>query len=426
MNNSAGMLRDLALGLGLAGYAAKKRAQTGAWPSLRERTGWAGVVPRRAPGPRILLHGVSVGEVDALEPLARALAESPQRPDVLLSAGTATGFVRAQALYAGLAPVVRFPLDFTWMVRRFLDSVDPGLVLLGELELWPSFMKECQRRRIPVAVVNGRLSGRSFRMYSRGGRFVRRMFGQLAMAAAQTRLYRERFVALGVPPDRAVVGASLKWDAAQRAPDPEAAEALACDLGLDRDRPLVVAGSTGPGEEEAILRSRPPGCQLLLAPRNQDRWDEVAALVPGMTRRSRTARGSGRARGSRAGPPVFLLDTIGELPLAYSLADAVFVGRSLGPMGGSNPLEPVALGKPTAMGPHCENFAEIVSQLVRGGGLVVSRDPMAVAAKWLADPDGAAQVGRAGRRVLEQNSGAAEQQARLVLELVPVPHWPPA
>lgn len=406
------------MGAGLAGYAAKKRLQTGAWPSLGERNGKIGRVAMRQQGPRILLHGVSVGEADALEPLARELARSPQRPDVVVSASTATGFARAQALYAGLAPVVRFPLDFTWMMRRFLDAVEPSLAVLGELELWPSFMDECRRRGTAVAVVNGRLSRRSFRRYGRGRPFVRGMFGQLAMASAQDRLYRDRFVALGVPPDRAVVGGSLKWDAARRAPDPEAADALARDLGLDRNRPLVVAGSTGPGEEEAIIRTRPPECQLLLAPRSQDRWDEVAGLVPGMTRRSLGADG-GASRGNGAGnADVFLLDTIGELPLAYSLADAAFVGRSLGPMGGSNPLEPVALGKPTATGPHCENFREIVSRLVAGGGLVVSADPMAVVAGWLADPNTAAQVGRAGRRVLERNRGTARRCARAVLGLV--------
>lgn len=420
MSGFNGAFRNLAVGLGLAGYAVKKRGQTGAWPSLRERNGKVAGLAERSGGLRMLLHGVSVGEVDALEPLARALAQSLQRPDIVLSASTETGVARARDLYAGLAPVVRFPIDFTWTARRFLDAVEPSLVLLGELELWPSFMEECRRRQVPVAVVNGRLSRRSFRMYRRGRRFVHDMFGQLAMASVQTRLYRDRFVALGAPPKRVVVGGSLKWDAARRAPDPEAAEALARDLGIDRNRPLVVAGSTGPGEEKAIIRARPPGCQLLLAPRNQDRWGKVAALAPGMIRRSRTG-GDCRTRGGSARDPrprVFLLDTIGELPLAYSLANVVFVGRSLGPMGGSNPLEPVALGKPTTTGPYHENFRDIVSQLVGGGGLVVSRNPMSVAADWLADPDAAARVGRAGRRVLEQNLGTAQRCARAVLQLV--------
>ncbi len=411
-------MRDLAFAAGLAGYAAKRRLEGGGARGrrngLRARDGTAAQVARRAPGPRILLHGVSVGEVDALVPLARGLAGAPQRPDLVVSAGTATGVRRARDLYVDLAPVVRFPLDFSWMVRRFLESVRPDLVLLGELELWPSFMAECRRRGVAVGVVNGRLSEKSFRSYRRIRPLVRRMFADLAVASAQTALYRERFVALGAAPERTVVGGSLKWDAARRRPDREAAEALARDLGIDGGRPLVVAGSTGPGEEEAIVRSRPPGCQLLLAPRSQDRWDEVAARIPGVIRRSRP----GNRRPGSGSSHVFLLDTIGELSLAYLLADAAFVGRSLGPMGGSNPLEPVALGTPTVTGPHHENFDEIVARLVAGGGLAVSREPMTVVARWLADPVAADRAARAGMEVVKRNRGVAESTARMALDLV--------
>ena len=335
------------------------------------------------------MHGVSVGETHALEPLVGALAASPAAPDVVVSASTATGFERAVRLHAGRHEVVRFPLDFTWMVGRFLGGVRPEVVVLGELELWPSFLAACARRGIAVCVVNGRLSERSYRGYRRWRPLARRMFRRLAWVSAQTAVYRDRFVALGVPADRVVVGGSLKWDAALKEPDAREAEALAEALGIDRDRPLIVAGSTGPGEEEVLLRGLPGGCQLLLAPRRPERWDEVAGLVPGMRRRSgRAELGGGMTeydegmteydRSMRQGgqsirndgndrPGVFLLDTIGELPAAYALADAAFVGRSLVPMGGSNPLEPVAVGKPAVIGPHHENFAGVVAELVAGG-----------------------------------------------------------
>lgn len=411
-SRTGGALRDAALAAALAGYAAKRRLLSSSprrAAALRERDGAVGETPRRTPGPRILLHGVSVGEVDALVPLARRLAAAPERPDLVVSATTATGFARAQELYAGLAPVVRFPLDFTWMVRRFLGALRPDLVLLGELELWPSFLAECRRRGVPVGVVSGRLSERSFRFYRRARPLVRRMFAGLTMASAQTALYRDRFVALGAAPERTVVGGSLKWDAALRKPDGEAAEALARDMGIDRERPLVVAGSTGPGEEEALARELPVGCQLVLAPRSQDRWDAVAARIPGVVRRSRPREGRGVAAGAR----LFLLDTIGELSLAYSLADAAFVGRSLGPMGGSNPLEPVALGTPSVTGPHYENFEDIVERLAAAGGLAVSSEPMTVVARWLADPADARRTANAGRLALERNRGAAERTARM-------------
>ena len=443
-----GPLRDLALGLGLLLYRARKRVRTGAWlTGVRDRSGRVAAPPRRAPGPRVLVHGVSVGETNALEPFVEALAASHPAPDVVVSASTVTGFELAGRIHAGHREVVRFPLDFTWMVARFLDSIRPELAVLGELELWPSFLAACARRRIPVCVVNGRLSERSYRGYRRWGILARGMFRQLAWVSAQTETYRDRFVALGVPEDRVVVGGSLKWDAALKEPDPREAEALAAALGIDGDRPLIVAGSTGPGEEEVLLRGLPEGCQLLLAPRRPERWDEVAGLVPGMMRRSGSVGmgrdgqslirdgqnmrdggltmlegghgpGGGCSRRARS-PSVFLLDTIGELPAAYLLADAVFVGRSLAPMGGSNPLEAVALGKPAAIGPYHENFAGVVAELVAAEGLVVSADPMAVISRWLEDPVAVDRVVAGGRGALERNRGSAERAAEGVLSALP-------
>ena len=410
-----GLLRDLALGLGLAAYAAMQRLRTGNWrDDMRTRNGKVHSPRRHAPGPRILVHGVSVGETHALQPLVEALAESSAAPDVVVSASTATGYERARAIHAPGREVVRFPLDLTWMADRFLDRVRPALVVLGELELWPSFLAACARRRIPVCVVNGRLSRRSFRGYQRWRALVRPMFRRLDLVVAQTETYRDRFVALGVPAERAMVGGSLKWDAAARDPDPARAAALAAALGVDVARPVIVAGSTGPGEEEVLLGGLPDGWQLLLAPRSPDRWSEVAGLVPGMPRRS----GKPPQQSPRGAPQVFLLDSIGELPAAYLLADAVFVGRSLTPLGGSNPLEPAALGTPVVIGPHYENFAGVVSALEQEGGIAVSTDPMAVIRGWHADPESAAAVVEGARLAMAQNRGVARSTAERILELL--------
>ena len=409
-----GLFRDLALGLGLVAYAVRKRIGKGSWPAdLRSRSGRLARPLRGANGPRILVHGVSVGEVHALEPLVEALSASPAAPDVVVSASTSTGFERARGIHAPDREVVRFPLDFTWMTARFLDTVRPDLVVLAELELWPSFLAACARRRIPVCVVNGRLSEHSFRGYRRLRALARSMFRQLALVAAQTATYRDRFVAMGVPADRAVVGGSLKWDAAPADPDPAEAAALAAALGIDRSRPLIVAGSTGPGEEEALLQGLPDGWQLLLAPRHPDRWDTVAQLVPGMPRRSRAT-----AHRSRKAHRAFLLDSIGDLGAAYLLADAVFVGRSLTALGGSNPLEAAALGKPVVTGPHYENFTGVVSALRQEGGIAVSADPMAVIRGWLADPEAAAAVAEGARRAMARHRGVARSTADRVLKLL--------
>ncbi len=415
-----GLVRDLAVGLGLGVYAVKHRIGAGRWRSdLRTRSGRVGVVARRRSGPRILVHGVSVGEIHALEPLVGALGRSPRTPDVVVSASTETGHARAQRLYGESHEVVRFPLDLTWMVGRFLDSVRPDMVALAELELWPSFLAACWARGIPVCVVGGRLSKRSFRGYSLGRLLVARMFRRLALVVAQTETDRSRFEWLGALPQRTVVGGSLKWDASATGVDAEdgeaeAAERLAAELGVDRARPLVVAGSTGPGEEKALLDRLPPECQLLLAPRDPDRWDEVARLAPGMRRRTQASSPPAESSAARA----FLLDTLGELTVAYRLADAAFVGRSLVPMGGSNPLESVARGKPTVTGPHCENFRGVVEALQADGGIVVTDRPMATVGAWLADPDAAARVVAGGRRALERNRGASERTARELLRIL--------
>lgn len=413
-----GVLRDLVLGTGLIAYCAKKRVATGRWPTgWRERDGAVGPVARRATGERVLVHGVSVGEINALGPFLEALAASSSAPDVVVSAGTATGFERAVRLHEGRREVVRFPLDFTWTTRRFLDAVAPRMVALAELELWPTFAEACARRGIPICVVNGRLSSRSYRGYRAWRPLARRTFRNVSLVAAQTETYRQRFVAMGVPRERVVVTGSFKWDAALRPPNAEAATQLAVALGIDRTKPLVVAGSTGPGEEERLLAGLPRTCQLLLAPRDPNRWDRVAALRPGIVRRSRRPGASGAAL--REGARVFLLDSLGELADAYLLADAVFVGRTLTPLGGSNPLEPLALEKPTVVGPHWEHFEGVVTELLRTGGIAVSDDPMSVVAEWLADPAKGEAVVAGARCAFRKNRGASARTAKLVAGVLP-------
>ncbi len=411
-----GLLRNLVLGFAVVAYALRRRSSPReALTTLRERSGRVDAPGRGGSNPRVLVHGVSVGEQVALRSLVEALAESELRPEVVVSATTNSGVEVARRTHAGRHEVVRYPLDFTWMTSRFLDAVRPQLVVLAELELWPSFLAACSRMRIPVVVVNGRLSGRSWRGYRRWRRCARRMMRSLAQVQAQSELYRDRFVELGVPAERVLVAPSLKWDAGSAAPaDCEAARSIAAALGIDRSRPLVVAGSTGPGEEEALVKTLPEGCQLLLAPRRPERWEEVARLAPKMPRRSATVGGAEPGAGAR----VFLLDTIGELAAAYHLADAAFVGRSLVPMGASNPLEPIAAGVPAIVGPHYENFAEIVDELVAAGGVAVSDDPMEVAARWIQQPDAAAAVASRGRSVLERNRGVSRRAAAHILELL--------
>ncbi|MDE0074091.1 MAG: hypothetical protein OXR82_05330 [Gammaproteobacteria bacterium] len=364
--------------------------------------------------PTVLVHGVSVGEVAAMRQLVGLLAA---RTRVVVSSTTDTGVARARVLYRSRHAVVRYPLDLSWMVRRFLDAVRPDVVALAELEVWPNFVTECTRRGIPVCVVNGRLSPSSYRGYRRARAWLQPVFRQLAAVAAQNEGYADRFIDLGVPRDRVRVTDTMKWDTSSRPPpgsrpsdpDPAAAEALATALGLDRTRPLIVAGSTGPGEEKELIATRPPAAQLLLVPRKPERFDAVAALHPAIRRRSR----------ARSGPTdLFLLDTMGELELAYALADVAIVGRSFAPMGGSDPIPAVAAGCATIIGPHHENFTDVVSALAAGGGITVTDTPMAAATRLLDDPDDRRRMARSGQRVIEEHRGGSARTADLVLRLL--------
>ncbi len=354
----------------------------------------------------ILLHAVSVGEVNALRALVPRLA---QEAPVVVSVGTDTGIARARELFSGTAAIVRYPIDASWMVRRFLDAVRPRLVALVELEVWPNFIAECQRRGIPVGVINGRLSERSFRGYRRARVLLGPSFRRLAFAAVQDEAYAARFLAMGVQPDRCVVTGSMKWDAVKIEDGAPGAERLAAELGIDRSRPLVVAGSTGPGEEALLHAACPADVQLLCAPRKPERFNEAAAGLPGCVRRSHQRAGTGATR--------FLLDTIGELRGAYALAQVVVVGRSFGNLFGSDPVEPIALGKPTMMGPASSDFESMVRPLEAGGGLIrTTRESLGADLRALLS-DGArrASIAQAGRRVILERQGATERHAALLL-----------
>jgi 3-deoxy-D-manno-octulosonic-acid transferase len=395
------------------------RKKRGGWAERFGRVSPAGDVPPGKIG-RVLLHAVSVGEASALRDLVPMLA---REAEVVVSVTTDTGLERARALYKDVATVVRYPLDLSRSVARFLDSVRPDAVGLVELEVWPNFVAACSRRGIPVGVINGRLSARSFRGYRKIRRLLAPTFGRLAFAAAQDHDYALRFQHMGVAPRAVFITGSMKWDAARPDADPArahaAAEELASNLGIDRARPLVVAGSTAEGEEALLHASVPAGAQLLCAPRKPERFDEAAAALPGCVRRS-ARKGAGPLSPAGGGGGRFLLDTLGELRAAYALADVVVIGRTFAPLGGSDPIEPAALGKPVVVGPSVENFATIVDTLARGGGVVrATRDTLpGLLRDLLADGARRAAMAKAGPEVVRAEQGATARHADLLLSLL--------
>jgi 3-deoxy-D-manno-octulosonic-acid transferase len=388
---------------------------------LRQRLGrvpvWAG------PGRPLWLHAVSVGEVMAATPLARELLA--RRPDLPLLVSTVTDTGRAvaeQRLPAGR--FVFFPLDFGWAVGRALDRLQPRLVLLTETELWPNFLAACAGRGIPVAVINGRISPRSFPRYRRVRRWFGRVLSDVRLFCMQTAQDAERILLLGAPADRVRVVGNLKYDLAAPGATSDVA-AVRARLRLPPDRRLIAGGSTHRGEEEILLeafrnlsRSRRDLC-LLLAPRHPERLEEVERLVRrlGLS----WVRRSELPAKPLDGVSVILLDTMGELALLYAAAAVVFIGGSLIPHGGQNMLEPAAVGRPVLHGPHMGNFAEM-RDLFREAGAAMQVDGAAALLEKLAmlldDPALAERMGRAGRQIVETHRGATRRTADLVEALL--------
>ena len=392
-----------------------------------ERFGKIEPLPARTPElPRVMVHAVSVGEVNATRQLVPLLAE---HAEVVLTATTDTGLVRARALYDGAERVWvrRYPLDFSWCVRRFFDAAAPDVIALVELEVWPNFTGIAARRGIPVAVVNGRLSAGSFRGYRRIGALTRGMFRRLRCAAVQDETYAERFRAVGVRDVR--ITGSMKWDAPGPGANTEAAAKLADELGIDRSKPLIVAGSTAAlrkrfvdggapaGEcEEALLHAATPeGAQLLCAPRRPARFDEAFEELGGAERCNRRSA----PEANRDGVDRFLLDTIGELALAYQLADVVVIGRSFGQLAGSDPIEPAGLGAPVIAGPMMRDF-ESITRAFEGPDAIVraARDSIGAAiANLLNDSTRREGIATRAAEVIERCRGASWRHAELLIAL---------
>ncbi len=391
-------------------WARKKRA---GWD---ERFGHIGPMLTRGAGSstgraRVVLHAVSVGEAAACRALVPLLAE---RADVIVSVTTDTGLARARALYADVCDVVRTPLDFSWAVRRFLDFTRPDVLGLVELEVWPNLVRQCQARGIPVGVINGRLSERSFKGYRRGRLLIGPSFRRLNFAAVQDEDYVARFRAMGVAPERVKVTGSMKWDAvevAEGSARTEASLALAAALGLDVSRPIVVAGSTAPGEEALLHAAVPGDVQLVCAPRKPEWFDQAAAAMPGCVRRS---AGVGSAT---PGATRFVLDSIGELSTLYRVADVVVIGRSFGGLYGSDPMEPAGLGLPVLIGPEHADFAAGVGLLEAAGGIrVVDRAGLAEAVSdLLADQAARRSMGEKARACVRAQQGASARHADLLI-----------
>ncbi len=388
------------------------------------------------------IHAVSLGEVNATHSLVAEIEKRLPDHDIAISATTDTGYAAACKQYAP-RHVFRYPLDFSCVVGRTLDHIRPRAIILMELEVWPNLVTLAGRRGIPILIANGRVTEeRSMRRFRKPfiRSLARRMFGGITFAGVQDETYAARFEELGVPRERVVVTGTMKYDTALVADSIPGDEALAQAMDIDRERPLFVAGSTGPGEEAMILdafgrlKADHPGLQLAIIPRKPERFAEVAKVIEAAgyvcTRRSqRPDLGGQDARVARldAGPSsrdesrgaVLLGDTMGELRKFYSLADVVFVGRSLVPMGGSDLMEVAGLGRAMCFGPHVENFTDVAEKLLAAHACVQVRSVEELAPaldRLLRDPEAAGKLGPAAQEVVRRNVGATSRTVDLLCQ----------
>lgn len=385
---------------------------------LSERLGFIPARLRPVAGnvPVLWIHAVSVGEVLAASRLIEDLNQRLPDWRVMVSTTTRTGQRLARERF-GADHVFYFPLDFAFAVRAWLRFLRPRMLVLLETEFWPRMLIECRLAGIPVAVVNARISDRSWPRYQRLARFWRPFLSGFSAVQAQTDLDAERLRALGALNVR--VGGNLKFDVRATRP---AAVTERLREHLPPDARVLVLGSTIAGEEELLLEAIPEDVVTVIAPRHPERFGDVAQLL-----RRRGVPWIRRTEWMQAPTPlqpgsVFLLDSVGELASVYSLAHAAFVGGSLVPSGGHNPLEPAQFGVPVLMGESYENFRGIVEALRASQAIrIVRREELRAAlAGTVVDPAAARAMGERGRQVFEREAGATARAVETILEILAV------
>jgi 3-deoxy-D-manno-octulosonic-acid transferase len=390
------------------------------------REGWAqkflGRVPlRNSDRPCAWLHAVSVGEVNLLKTLIAELASRHPDWQCVISTTTLTGYRLAKSRYPDLS-VFYCPLDFSWAVRTAMRRIRPNLLVLAELELWPNLIWAAGQHGARVAVVNGRLSDKSYRGYRRIRRLIAPVLARLDLVAAQTGQYAERFLALGACTEVVYVSGSLKFDGAQTNRQNPVTVGLRKLAGFLDDDCVFLAGSTQWPEEQLALAtyrelvSEHPRLRLVIVPRHPERFNEVAELLDssGLAWQRRSALESG---GIVPSARVLLVDRVGELGVWWGAASVGLVGGSLGKRGGQNMIEPAAYGVATCFGPQTHNFRDVVSLLLAADAAVVVRDGAELTdfvRRALVDPAFAAALGAQAQKVVSSQLGATSRTVDLL------------
>ena len=407
-------------------YLLKMRRRGNYRQNFGQRFGiYSGEARRRLAGKSSTwIHAVSVGEVAIAVKLATELRKLDPAFRCVLTTTTTTGFAVAEKHAGDWLQVMYNPLDFLPIVRRAFAVIRPTRILLVEAEVWPNLAAEAHRRRIPLALVNARLSSRSERRFRRFRAFVAPTFRCLDLVCAQEWQDIERWHALGVPRERIREIGSIKYDPAQTEAAAQFPFEVLQQCGFAPDTPILLGGSTHPGEEEILghvlrkLRAEFPNARLIIAPRHVERTREVRAQLE--SQGWSTAQRSDAGARPIATPDCLLLDTTGELRHWYAVGTVVFIGKSLTANGGQNPVEPIVAGKPVVFGPHMENFARLAHALLESDAAIRVTDGESLAravADLLRAPDARARLVQNAQRVIATHRGATQRTAELVVSL---------
>ncbi len=378
-------------------------------------------------GERIWIHAVSVGEVTAAAPVVAALKKQKPEVRIIFSTSTETGQGMAKRLVSGADAFIYFPLDIFFAVHHMLNLVRPDVFVLVETELWPNFLAACRSRDIKVVLVNGRISPRSFMKYYRTRFFWKQVLVNIDEAGMITDIDADRVRKIGLADSRIGVLGNAKYDALAAMVSQELYEDTARRFYVQPDERFLVAGSTHPGEEDAViyayreLLKRYPDFKLILVPRHVERANDVVALLGRAGFNDVVTVSQMRGGHKRLQEKVIIVDVIGELFKVYSLATIVYCGGSLVPKGGQNILEAAAWGKVIFYGPSMEDFTEEAALLEDAGAgirIANAQEFSDGVLQLLADPAALQRRGENGQRVVRANMGAAERYAKLVIRCI--------
>ena len=375
----------------------------------------------------IWVHAASVGEVVAASPIVRELKKCYPEQMVVVSVVTATGHKMAQSIIPEADGHIFFPVDIPVITNRIVKIVDPEIIILIETELWPNFLRIAWKKKIPVMMMNGRISDRSMRRYSLVKHYTKKMLNQIRVLCMQSSFDVEHIIAMGADPARVIITGNTKYDQTYATVSPEECAALKKEFHFEGRGPVIVCGSTHSGEEEILMRTfarikkEYPDLCVILTPREITRAPSVKAHVEanGFTVIRRSEMGT-KADDGRF-HQVVILDTIGELGRLYSIADVVFVGGSLVKIGGHNILEPAAHGKPIIVGSYMFNFKEIFELLGKRGVCLMVKNEEELdqtLRSLLANPEKMKEMGEEALRVVHENRGATQRNIECFEKLV--------